>query len=104
MALGGSLPQIILVFKIGRKGPHDKACFVWPPRSPDVTQYDFYLWRFIKDCVYVPLLPADLPDLRHSIEADISRITSDTLNKVWDEFAYRLDVGRLTNVVHIEHL
>ncbi|GFT25366.1 uncharacterized protein TNCV_182031 [Trichonephila clavipes] len=45
---------------IFRKGPHDKA---WPPRSPDLKLYDFHLWGFIKDCVYVPPLPADLPDL-----------------------------------------
>ncbi|GFV47079.1 hypothetical protein TNCV_197741 [Trichonephila clavipes] len=49
---------------------------------------------FIKDCVYyVPPLPADLPDLRHRIEA-VARITSDTPNKVWDELAYQLDVCR----------
>ncbi|GFT70450.1 uncharacterized protein TNCV_2658731 [Trichonephila clavipes] len=89
---------------IFRKGPLDKACFTWPPRSPDRTPCDFYLWGFIKDCVYVPPLPADLPDLRRGIEAAIARITSDTLNKVWDELAYRLDMCRVTNGAHTEHL
>ncbi|GFW98487.1 uncharacterized protein TNCV_3791181 [Trichonephila clavipes] len=74
------------------KGPYDKACFAWPPRSPDLTPCDFYLWGFIKGCVYVLQLPADLPDLRHRLEAAVARITSDKLNKVWDEFAYPLDV------------
>ncbi|GFT03091.1 uncharacterized protein TNCV_1361601 [Trichonephila clavipes] len=41
-----------------------------------------------KDCVYVPPLPAVLPDLRHRIEAAVAKITSDTLNKVWNELAY----------------
>ncbi|GFX48016.1 hypothetical protein TNCV_4113511 [Trichonephila clavipes] len=38
------------------------------------------------------------------MEAGATRITSDTLSKVWDEFAFRLDVCRVTNGVHIEHL
>lgn len=87
---------------IGRKGPNDRACFAWPPRSPDLTPCDFYLWGFIKDHVYVPPLPADLPDLR--IEAVVATITPDTLIKVWEELAYRLDVCRVTNDAHIEHL
>ncbi|GFU21889.1 DUF4817 domain-containing protein [Trichonephila clavipes] len=65
---------------------------------------DFYLCGFIKDCVYVPALPADLSDLRHRMEADVARISSDTLKTVWDELAYRLDVCRVTNGAHIERL
>jgi len=32
---------------IGRSGP-----ISWPPRSPDLTPPDFFLWGFIKDKVY----------------------------------------------------
>ncbi|GFX46905.1 uncharacterized protein TNCV_4040491 [Trichonephila clavipes] len=81
-----------------------KLCFAWPPRSSDLAPCDFYLWEFIKNCVYAPPLPADLPDLRHMIAAAVARITSDTLNKVWDEHVYQLDVCRETNGAHIEHL
>ncbi|GFT34494.1 uncharacterized protein TNCV_4124751 [Trichonephila clavipes] len=77
---------------IFRKGPHGKAFTAWPPRSPDLKACDFYLWGFIKDCVYVTPLPADLSDLRHRMEAAVARISSDTL---WDELAYRLDVCRV---------
>ncbi|GFU17007.1 hypothetical protein TNCV_2479601 [Trichonephila clavipes] len=45
-----------------------------------------------------------LKELRHRIEATVARITSDILNNVWDELAYRLDVLRVRNGVHIEHL
>ncbi|GFX92811.1 gag-pol [Trichonephila clavipes] len=85
-------------------GTNDKACFAWLSRSPDLTPCDFYLLGLIYDCVYVPLLPADLPDLRHRVEAAVARITSVTLNKAWDELAYLLDVCRLTNGAHMEHL
>lgn len=32
---------------IGRNGP-----IAWPPRSPDLTPLDFYVWGFLKDEVY----------------------------------------------------
>lgn len=89
---------------IGRHGPNDRACFAWPPRSPDLTPCDFFLWGFIKDRVYVPPLPADIPELRHRIEAAVAVITDDTLINVWEELSYRLDVCRVTKGVHIEHL
>ncbi|GFT24319.1 DUF4817 domain-containing protein [Trichonephila clavipes] len=58
---------------IGRKEAPDKACIAWP-RSLDLMPCD--LRRFIKDCVYVPPLPADLSDLIHKTEADVARISS----------------------------
>jgi hypothetical protein len=24
----------------------------WPPRSPDITPLDFFLWRYVKDIIY----------------------------------------------------
>ncbi|GFU33220.1 DUF4817 domain-containing protein [Trichonephila clavipes] len=87
-----------------RKELPDKACATWPPRSLNLTACDFYLSRFIKDCVYIPPLPSDLSDLKHRMEADDGRISSDTLKKVWDEFVYRLDWRHVTNGTHIEHL
>ncbi|GFV90629.1 uncharacterized protein TNCV_2223451 [Trichonephila clavipes] len=82
----------------------DKACFAWPPRSPNLGTCDLYLWRFNKNCVYVHPQPADLPDLKHIFETAVARTTSETLNNFWDELAYRLDVCRVTNGTHIEHL
>jgi len=36
----------------------------WPPRSPDATPYDFFLWGYVKDQVYVPSLPASIPEIK----------------------------------------
>ena len=33
------------------------ALTCWPPRSPDLTPCDFFLWGCIKDRVFVPPLP-----------------------------------------------
>lgn len=32
---------------IGRDGPIN-----WPPRSPDISPLDFFLWGYVKDIVY----------------------------------------------------
>jgi len=40
----------------------------WPPRSPDATPCDFFLWSYVKDQVYVPPLPASIPELRYESE------------------------------------
>ncbi|GFV55802.1 uncharacterized protein TNCV_2603231 [Trichonephila clavipes] len=81
-----------------------RACFAWLPPSPYLIPCEIYLWEFIEDCVYFPSLPAYLQGIRHMNGAVVARITLDTLNKVWDELTYRLDVCRVTNGSHIEHL
>jgi hypothetical protein len=82
----------------GRHGPNDLVFLRWPPRSPDLTPCDFFLW------VYVPPLPTNLPELRRRIVAAVATITPDMLTRVWEEFDYRVDVCRVTNGAHIEHL
>ncbi|GFV52727.1 uncharacterized protein TNCV_2873981 [Trichonephila clavipes] len=42
---------------ICRKRLHDKACSSKHILYLDLTPCDFYLWWFIKDCVYISLLP-----------------------------------------------
>ena len=71
-----------------------------PPRSPSATPCDFFLWGYVKDQVYVPPLPASIPELKVRIRTAIETITVDMRN----ELDYRVDVCRITNGAHIEHL
>jgi hypothetical protein len=73
------------------------------PKIPRQTPCDFSLWRYVKDCVYVPL-PADLDELRNRITAAVNSVTEDTLRRIWDEFSYRVDVVCAAGGGHIEHL
>ena len=75
-----------------------------PPRSPDATPCDFFLWGYVKDRVYVPLLPASIPELKVRIRTAIETITADMLQTVWNKLDYRVDVCRITKGAHIEHL
>ena len=74
-----------------------------PPRSPDATPRDFFLWGYVKDQVYVRPLPASIPELKVRIRTAIETITADMLQTVRNELDYR-DVCRITKHAHIEHL
>ena len=89
---------------IGRQGADDLALFSWPPRSPDLTPCDFFLWGLIKDTVYVPPLPQNLDELKNRIRTAITSVTPDMLCRVWQEFEYRCDIVRVAGGGHIEHL
>ena len=65
-----------------------------PPRPPDATPCNFFLWGYVKDQVYVPPLPAIIPELKVRIRTAIETITADMLQTVWNELDYRVDVCR----------
>jgi len=44
---------------IGRTGKEDDALMQWPPRSPDLTPFDFLFWGSVMDTVFVSALPAN---------------------------------------------
>lgn len=89
---------------IGRAGLNDVPLMLWPPRSPDLTPCDFFLWGYVKDKVYIPPLPRDLRQLRQRINDAVDTIDHDMLGRVWQELDYRADVCRVTRGAHIEHL
>ena len=75
-----------------------------PPHSPDATPCDFFLWGYVKDQVYVPPLPASIPEMKVRIRTAIETITDDMLQRVLNEIDYRVDVCRIRKGAHIEHL
>jgi len=89
---------------IGRAGDEDNVLLKWPPRSPDLTPCDFFLWGYVKGLVYVPPLPTSLEELKQRITAALETVTQDMLQRVWQELDYRLNVCRVTGGAHIENL
>ena len=55
--------------------------FDWPPRLPDLTPPDFYLWGFLKSKVYINK-PRTLAQLKTNIEREIAAIPRAMLEKV----------------------
>jgi hypothetical protein len=74
----------------------------WPPRSPDLTVCDFFLWGFVKDNIHVPPFPKTLPELRERFNTAIGNVTQGMLVRAWREWEYRLDICIVTRGAHIE--
>jgi len=73
----------------------------WPPRSPDITPLDFFLWGYVKDKVFwTPV--TDITNLKARITDAFATITGDMLENTWRETDYRLDVLRATKGAHVE--
>jgi hypothetical protein len=51
---------------------------LWPPRFPDLTPCDFYLWEILKDKVY-KTNPHTLEGVRNNIRREISTISGEEL-------------------------
>jgi hypothetical protein len=76
---------------------------VWPPRYPDATLCDFFLRGYVKHQVYVPPLPASIPELKVRIRTAMETITGD-MQTFWNELDHRVDICRITKFAHTEHL
>ena len=50
----------------------------WPPRSPDLTLCDFFLWGYVKSKVYVTP-PTSIDDLKQKVTHEIRSVKRDPL-------------------------
>ena len=82
----------------------ENDCLGHTQYTPHATPCDFFLWGYVKDQVYVPPLPASIPELKVRIITAIGTITADMLQTVWNELDYRVNVCRITKGAYIEHL
>jgi hypothetical protein len=69
---------------IGRRGAIE-----WPPRSPDLTPLDFYLWGALKGTVYRLPKPTTTDELKARIIEDMGKIDRETIQGVLLNFVTR---------------
>jgi len=62
---------------IGRGGPMS-----WPPRSPDLSPLDFFLWGYNKNIVYAEKI-RNIQHLQERITSVIETVTRDMIQKTW---------------------
>jgi len=89
---------------IGHASHSDSPLLPWPPRSPDLTPCNFFLWGYVKDHLYVPPVPHDSPQLRPRIVEAVAAINCQMLQHVWQELDYRIDICSITKGGRIEHV
>jgi len=79
----------------------------------EIAVYVFFLFNrttlpvfvtYLTGALYVPPLPASIPELKVRIRTAIQTITADMVQTVWNELDYRVDICRITKGAHIEHL
>jgi hypothetical protein len=64
---------------IGHFRKEDIALQFWPPKSPDLTLCNFFMWEFVKEAVYVPSLPTTLDNLKNRFTTAVKSVTQDIL-------------------------
>ena len=89
---------------IGHAGNDNCLLLHWPPRSPDLTPCEFFLWGHVKELVYVPPLPTSVDDLKTRITEALKTIDPDMLVRVWQEMEYPFHVCRVIKDSYIEYL
>ena len=75
----------------------------WPPRSPDLTPCDFFLWGYLKDKVYVTP-PASIAELRDRItrEFDVLKRNIQLIRSAMWAMVNRVEVCIERNGGHVE--
>jgi len=74
---------------------------IWPPRSPDLTPLDFFLWGYLKSKVYANK-PTSLEFLKQNIRQEMEAITESTCRDVIKNFSLRLNECRKRNGLHLD--
>lgn len=84
---------------IGLRGPVE-----WPPRSPDLTPLDFFLWGTLKDRCYHPQ-PTTADDMCIRIREAFATIAPQILRRVREaSMEKRLELCILNDGQHFEHM
>lgn len=75
----------------------------WPPRSPDLTPLDYYLWGYLKSKVY-KTKPESIQELIQRIRDEIDLIPFETNRRAISAFYQRLAYCQEVNGNHFQHL
>ena len=55
---------------------------LWPPRSPDLTPADFFLWGLLKGKVYKNT-PRTIKQLKDAIRQEIQTVNAEKYSRIW---------------------
>ena len=75
---------------------------LWPPRSPDLTPADFFLWGLLKNKMYKHT-PRTIEQLKDAIRQEIEAVNVDTLGLVFQNLEKRIQVCLDVKGDHFQH-
>ena len=73
----------------------------WPPRSPDLSPLDFFLWGYLKSKVYNPR-PATLDQLEQNIRNQVAALDPAMINRAILDMRSRAERCIANNGGHVE--
>jgi len=76
---------------------------LWPPRSPDLTPPDYFLWGYLKGRVYQNK-PRTIDTLKANITEEIQTVTADLLARTFPNIARWVQSRLDTNGGHFQHM
>jgi len=76
---------------------------LWPPRSPDLTPPDYFLWGYLKGRVFQNK-PRTIDALRANITEEIQAVTADVLARTFQNMARRFQSCLDANGGHFQHM
>ncbi|CAH1966184.1 unnamed protein product [Acanthoscelides obtectus] len=78
-----------LMFQQDDRWTDRRGAIEWPPRSPDLSPLDFFMWGHLKSKIYATQ-PTSLEDLRQRIVNECLQITPQILQNVRQRFEQNL--------------
>jgi len=76
----------------------------WPPRSPDLSPLDYWLWPFLKDRIYHQGQPRDIIEMKTRISEEVGKITRGEMTAAINNLYRRCQLVLDVNGEHFEHL
>lgn len=73
----------------------------WPPRSPDLTPCDFFLWGYLKSCVYNNR-PHSLDQLKENIREKMTAIPPEMCQRVFSNLRFRFEECLRRDGAHLD--
>jgi len=75
---------------------------LWPPRSPDLTPADFFVWGLLKSKVYKNT-PHTIEQLKDAIRQETEAVNVDTLGTLFQNLEKRIQVCLDVKSDHFQH-
>lgn len=76
---------------------------IWPPRSPDLSPCDYFLWGYLKGKVYENN-PRTVQDLKNNIKRAVDEMPQSVLRRVSTSLCKRVNLCIQMDGGHFEHL
>ncbi|XP_050342348.1 uncharacterized protein LOC126768367 [Nymphalis io] len=85
----------------GQKVISKRGDINWPPRSPDLSPMDFFLWGYLKSKVFNNN-PQSIEELKENIREEIQNISPNTCRAVMENVRSRLQECQIKQGTHLD--